>query len=662
MDGGVVRNTSIIINVEEPPIKPVAILGLADCLTSSTRHEPYCIARGSFPSSEITWSLDEENVTDNAEATTTNMASGYVMVISELNYVTRREDYGKILRCRISHVALGEDFVAEKAICLIDTEMNLSSVEGDLSGSLVLEVSGIPHSASCSLRACDIAQYNSTTRDECPERYLGDTYSDLADHVYEFIDLVASTTYEVSLRCVHRLCGESTTETRATVPSPPDRGGKNIDSENVHFENMNSEFNAESNSSTATSEELTTSRQTTEYERETTAEPTCTPCPCSLSGLSSGASAGIAILGILLVASLIIYIVQFTLLRRRTKPEFDGSKMNEKRDEVNTPKEVNDNEAYEMIQSGDRAYTTLQLDSSHSFIIARENVTFFTILGSIGRGDFGEVWKGDLRSNQHHLDVAIRQIPDRVIKSLQVLESIKALYKLSDQPNIVKCLGYCKEQGSILYEFISGGTLLTYLQTSGVQSQPTYSNLEPNGVRIDEGTLLNLAWQVAKGMQFLASKKIIHGALCAHNVLLGERKQCKISDYGLSSSLFGDLAKPTRWSSPETMATNDQTKEGDIWSFGIVLWEIMTLGARPYPKMTFTTVQTEVAKGYQMKRPHHCAQEVYAIMSSCWKKDPTSRTNFDRILKDLERILEKTHSYLSLNDLDERVYASTLDL
>nr|XP_054761098.1 tyrosine-protein kinase receptor Tie-1-like [Lytechinus pictus] len=314
-----------------------------------------------------------------------------------------------------------------------------------------------------------------------------------------------------------------------------------------------------------------------------------------------------------------------------------------------------------MIQSGDRAYTELKPDSSHSFVIARENVTFFTRLGSIGRGDFGVVWKGDLRSKQKHLDVVIRQIPDRVTKSLQVLQAIKILYKLSDQPNIVKCLGYCKEQGSILYEFISGGTLLTHLQTAGVQSQPTYSNLKPNGVRIDEGTLLNLAWQVAKGMQFLASKKIVHGALCAHNVLLGERKQCKISDYGLSSSLFGDVAKPTRWSSPETMVTDDQTTEGDIWSFGIVLWEIVTLGARPYPNMTFSSVQTEVAKGYQMPRPRHCAQEVYAVLTGCWEKEPRNRSNFDHILKSMEKILEKTHSYLSLNDLDEGLYASTLD-
>eukprot|EP00057_Strongylocentrotus_purpuratus_P012458 XP_011666932.1 PREDICTED: tyrosine-protein kinase receptor Tie-1-like [Strongylocentrotus purpuratus] len=304
----------------------------------------------------------------------------------------------------------------------------------------------------------------------------------------------------------------------------------------------------------------------------------------------------------------------------------------------------------------------LKLGPSRSSIIAPENVTFFTRLGSIGRGDFGGVWKGELRSNQSQVDVAIREIPVQVTESINVLRAVKVLSELPDQPNVVKCLGYCQEQGSILYEFISRGTLLTHLQTTGVQSLPTYGNLKPKRVRIDEGSLLNLAWQTAKGMQYLTSKKIIHGTLCAHNVLLSHRKQCKLSDYGLSSSLFSDRRKPTRWSSPETMVTGDQSTYGDIWSFGIVLWEIVTLGARPYPNMTFDTVQTEVANGYRMPRPRHCGQEVYTIMSGCWEKEATNRSNFDQILESLERILEKTHNYLSLNDLDETFYASTLDM
>eukprot|EP00057_Strongylocentrotus_purpuratus_P021621 XP_011676095.1 PREDICTED: uncharacterized protein LOC105444036 [Strongylocentrotus purpuratus] len=181
------------------------------------------------------------------------------------------------------------------------------------------------------------------------------------------------------------------------------------------------------------------------------------------------------------------YLGNVTSLPRSFDPtSFEESSKTVSRESRHVSQEANDNTAYEMIQNGDRAYTSLKLGQSHSSIIAPENVTFFTRLGSIGRGDFGGVWKGELLSNQSQVAVAIRQIPDQVTKSTNVLRAVKVLSELPDHPNVVTCLGYCQEQGSILYEFISWGTLLTHLQTTGVQSQPTYGNLKPKRVRIDE--------------------------------------------------------------------------------------------------------------------------------------------------------------------------------
>eukprot|EP00057_Strongylocentrotus_purpuratus_P015463 XP_011669937.1 PREDICTED: uncharacterized protein LOC105440976 [Strongylocentrotus purpuratus] len=158
------------------------------------------------------------------------------------------------------------------------------------------------------------------------------------------------------------------------------------------------------------SELFTTGRTTTELEEEPT------PCTCVPTSLTPGASAGIAVLAILLVASVIINTIQFIMLRRHeTRPGFEESQTNKNREGRHVSHEVNDNTAYEMIQSGDRAYTALKHGSSHSPIIAPENVTFFTRLGSIGRGDFGGVWKGELCSNQSQVDVAIRQIPGEVL-------------------------------------------------------------------------------------------------------------------------------------------------------------------------------------------------------------------------------------------------------
>eukprot|EP00057_Strongylocentrotus_purpuratus_P023837 XP_011678311.1 PREDICTED: uncharacterized protein LOC100891033 [Strongylocentrotus purpuratus] len=216
---------------------------------------------------------------------------------------------------------------------------------------------------------------------------------------------------------------------------------------------------------------------------------------------------------------------------------FEESVNTDTREGRNVSHEANDHMAYEMIQNGDGAYTALKLGPSHSSTIASENVTFFTRLGSIGRGDFGGVWKGELRSNQSQVNVAIRQIPVQVTESTNVLRAVKVLSELPDQPNVVKCLGYCQEKGSILYEFISGGTLLTHLQTTGVQPQPTYGNLKPKRVRIDEGSLLNLAWQTAKGMQYLASKKVT----LFHDVHLKRRWEEDFKIKGIRK--YGDIRR-----------------------------------------------------------------------------------------------------------------------
>eukprot|EP00057_Strongylocentrotus_purpuratus_P024820 XP_011679294.1 PREDICTED: uncharacterized protein LOC105445449 [Strongylocentrotus purpuratus] len=214
MEGRLVRNASVVIHVEEPPNQPINILGLNDHVSSSEPQRPYCIAGSSFPVSFITWSLDEENVTDNAEVTTMVMTSGMMRVISTLDYDPMMEDDGKVLRCRVGHVALAEDIIAEKAICLTDSMMAVS-VKRELSTSLILDLSGIQHSSLCSLSTCE-----TTEGGECTSQYIGTKYSDVVDHVHEVRNLLASTTYEVDLRCHHRLCGESTASTRASVPSP----------------------------------------------------------------------------------------------------------------------------------------------------------------------------------------------------------------------------------------------------------------------------------------------------------------------------------------------------------------------------------------------------------------------------------------------------------
>ncbi|XP_071479377.1 tyrosine-protein kinase SRK3-like [Diadema antillarum] len=305
----------------------------------------------------------------------------------------------------------------------------------------------------------------------------------------------------------------------------------------------------------------------------------------------------------------------------------------------------NENSAYEMIESRSKGNAVYQPLTPSTVALEPENLTFFSRLGSIGLGKFGDVWKGELRTKQGVAPVALRQITESVPDLLQV---VKYLQKLPNHQNIVRCLGFCEEYRTIVHEFVSGGTLLTFLQFNNQSSKSPYGNVKPTRPRFDESKLLKFAWQVAKGMEFLASNKIIHGNLCAHNILMTGDRICKISDYGMTSFISPSGRKPARWSSPEGMQNTNWTLEGDVWSYGILLWEIVTLGARPFPKMTMDMVRQQVTKGYKMPRPSHCGQELYSIMTSCWEMEPAKRCSYDVIQRKLEPIMEVYHvSYLT---------------
>ncbi|XP_071480806.1 uncharacterized protein, partial [Diadema antillarum] len=371
-------------------------------------------------------------------------------------------------------------------------------------------------------------------------------------------------------------------------------------------------------------------------------------------GKLSGMVAALSIMGVLLAVSVAVNVLQFY---KQNRASSQVKSISAKHARTGVP-EGNENSAYEMIASGGKGNTVYQPLTPINAAIEAEFLAFFSRLGSIGLGKFGDVWKGELRTKQGVASVALRQITESVPDLLQM---VKYLQKLPNHQNIVRCLGYCGEYRAVVHEFLSGGTLLTYLQFNNQSSKSPYGNIKPTRPRFDESKLLKFAWQVARGMEFLASNKIIHGNLCAHNILLTEDRICKISDYGMTSFMSPSESKPTRWMSPEGMKNKICTLESDIWSYGILLWEIVTLGARPYPKMTMDKAKQQVTKGYKMPRPSHCGQELYSIMTSCWEIEPAKRCSYHVIQRKLEPIMEVYHEYLSLRNLDERVYESVAD-
>ncbi|XP_045493452.1 serine-rich adhesin for platelets [Colias croceus] len=278
----------------------------------------------------------------------------------------------------------------------------------------------------------------------------------------------------------------------------------------------------------------------------------------------------------------------------------------------------------------------------------------------LGQGNFGQVWKAEADDLNGH-DGLTRLVAVKTIKESasqkekqELLHEIYIMQKIGTHPNVVTLLACCTEQEPylLIMEYVMCGKLLTYLRER--RSRPDRFS---GGGSVTSRDLTVFAYCVARGMDYIASKGIVHRDLAARNVLVDHNKLCKIADFGMSrcagaAARAARGALPVRWMAPEALLYNVYSHHSDVWAFGILLWEIVTLGSTPYAAMSGREVLTAVTEGYRLERPPHCKPQLYRAMHACWHADPNQRPTFAQLKSQLAELLDNEPVEGNYVDLD----------
>ncbi|XP_049613892.1 tyrosine-protein kinase FRK [Syngnathus scovelli] len=251
------------------------------------------------------------------------------------------------------------------------------------------------------------------------------------------------------------------------------------------------------------------------------------------------------------------------------------------------------------------------------------------LLHKLGAGQFGEVYEGLWNDTTA---VAVKTLKPGTMDAVDFLREAQILKKLR-HPKLIQLYAVCTMEQPIyiITELMKNGSLLEYLQ-------------KDKGIKLQLTDQIEMAAQVASGMAFLELQNYIHRDLAARNVLVGENNICKVADFGLARVFQNENvyeAKegtkfPVKWTAPEAILRSSFTIKSDVWSFGILLYEIMTFGKMPYPDMSNYQVVQQVPQGYRMPRPTKCPQIMYDIMMTCWKENEQDRPTFETLQWKLE--------------------------
>merc|ERR1712112_557930 len=231
---------------------------------------------------------------------------------------------------------------------------------------------------------------------------------------------------------------------------------------------------------------------------------------------------------------------------------------------------------------------------------------------------------------------------------LDLVKEIEIMKAVGGHINIVNILGACTQPTGkpllAILEYAEHGNLRDYLRMRrglGHNSKDLLEAAPPDPVGLKE--MLSFAWQVARGMEFLSNRRCVHRDLAARNILIAHGGVAKVADFGLARDVeqtdynrkVTEGKLPVLWMSPESLFDGVSTVKSDVWSFGILLWEIVTCGERPYTGVAMEALLDLIKEGYRMSIPLQCPQDLYLIMRMCWQIKPESRPTWSQLVDHL---------------------------
>ncbi|XP_076597895.1 protein-tyrosine kinase 6b [Chaetodon auriga] len=252
----------------------------------------------------------------------------------------------------------------------------------------------------------------------------------------------------------------------------------------------------------------------------------------------------------------------------------------------------------------------------------------FTLEEELGSGYFADVFQGRWKNL---IKVAIKILKsDSELNHREFQREVQILKSLRHR-HLISLFAVCTASTPywIITELMEKGSLLSFLRSPEGQNQDTVS-------------LVDMGAQVADGMAYLEEKNSIHRDLAARNVLVGEDNICKVADFGLARVIkepfyiTEDKKIPYKWSAPEAISHGKFSNKSDVWSFGVLLYELTTYGGVPYPALSNQEVFQQVTKGYRMPAPAKCPSFLYQIMLTCWSAAPADRPDFKSLKVQLD--------------------------